>query len=197
MFFLQESEKIENFIKEVPTKSPYLVYAEVNQASSDTAQVFVILDQDCECVPVANQSIFTSSVVTLVAVYYSFNLEYEQKRKHFFAFFEEHVLGVVPKRKPYILKQLENRLLSKMNSVQNDSNQVHVTILTRKSVGVQVWQIFLANFFCSSRFSDVSVSFNAFQDSKKCSKAVTLMFYMFSWIYSVISFMINLEVAAN
>ena len=66
----------------------------------------------------------TSSIVTLVAVYYSFNLEYEQKRKHLFTFFEEHVLGIVPKRKPYILKQLENKLLSKMNNfnAQNDNS---------------------------------------------------------------------------
>lgn len=101
-----------------------MVCAEVNQAVCDTAQVFVILDQDvlCECMPAVNHSIFTSSVVTLVAVYYSFNLEYEQKRKHLFTFFEEHVLGVAPRRKPYILKQLENKLLSKMNSTQNNSS---------------------------------------------------------------------------
>ena len=66
MFFfcLQETEKIENFIKtEVPSKSPYLVYAEVNQTeSNNTAQVFVILDKDVlwECMPVVNHSIFTS-----------------------------------------------------------------------------------------------------------------------------------------
>lgn len=53
-------------------------------------------------------------------MYYSFNLEYEQKRKHFFTLVEEHVLGIVPKRKPYLLKQLENRLLSKMNKVSNE-----------------------------------------------------------------------------
>ena len=79
----------------------------------------MILDQDvlCECMPAVNHSIFTSSMVTLVAVYYSFNLEHEQKRKHLFTFIEEHVLGIVPKRKPYILKQLENKLLGNMNNI--------------------------------------------------------------------------------
>lgn len=40
---LQQSEKIENFVKTgVPSKSPYLVYAEANQTeSNDTAMVFV------------------------------------------------------------------------------------------------------------------------------------------------------------
>ena len=125
-FFLQENEKRENFIKEVPSKSPYLVCAGVNQTVSDTAQVFAIFDQDvlCECMPAAsNHSISTSSIVTLVAVYYSFNLEYEQKGKHLFTFFQEDVLGIVPKRKSYISKQLENKLLSKMNNLnaQNDN----------------------------------------------------------------------------
>ena len=47
-----------------------------------------------------------------MAVHYSFNLEHEQKCKHLFMLFEEHVLGIVPKQKPYILKQLDNSLRS-------------------------------------------------------------------------------------
>ena len=63
--------------------------------------MFVILDQDvlCECMPTAtNHFILVLQIMmTLVVVYYSFNLEYEHNHKHLFTFFEEHVLGIVPK----------------------------------------------------------------------------------------------------
>ena len=80
----------------------------------DNAQVFVILEKDvlCECQPQAHHSIFTSSLVTLLAVYFAFNLQYGETEKNMYKFLEEHVLGIVPKRKSYVLKQTENKLFS-------------------------------------------------------------------------------------
>ena len=82
-------------------------------------QIFLIIDEDVllECSQVSkDHCLFTSSLLTLMAIYYSCNLQYEDDRKHLFKFLEEHILGIIPKRKPiYILKQLENKLLSKMN----------------------------------------------------------------------------------
>lgn len=77
-----------------------------------TAQIFVIVDKDvlCECTSQAKQSLFTSSLITLLAVFYAFNLHYGDTEKNMYKFLEEHVLGIVPKRKSYILKQIENKV---------------------------------------------------------------------------------------
>ena len=66
---------MENFLKDVSSKSPYLVHAQADKTADSTTQIFVILEQDvlCECSRQANHSIFTSSLVTLMSVYYAFN----------------------------------------------------------------------------------------------------------------------------
>lgn len=112
---------MENFLKDIPSKSPYLVHVEVDTADSAT-QMFVILEQDvlCECIKHPDYSLPFSSLVTLVAGYYTFNFEYEDEHKHVLKFLEEHIFGEMPKRKTYLLKQLENKLLSKLNSPNSD-----------------------------------------------------------------------------
>ncbi|XP_068733941.1 uncharacterized protein [Montipora capricornis] len=115
---LSEGQKSESFLKNVPSKSPYLVYTGADKSAGSEEQIFLIIDEDVllECTQVSKDHfLFTSSLLTLMAIYYSCNLQYEDDRKHLFKFFEEHILGIIPKRKPYILKQLENKLLSKMN----------------------------------------------------------------------------------
>lgn len=111
---------MENFLQEaVPNDSPYLIYAEpvANDPADSIGQIFVVLNQDIllECSKLCDHDIFTSSVVTLLAVYFAFNLEYEDKRKHLFKFLEEHILGITPKCKTYMMKKVENTLLAKLN----------------------------------------------------------------------------------
>ena len=109
---------MESFLKNVPSKSPYLVYTGADKSAGSEKQIFLIIDEDVllECTQVSkDHCLFTSSLLTLIAIYYSCNLQYEDDRKHLFKFLEEHILGIIPKRKPYILKKLENKLLSKMN----------------------------------------------------------------------------------
>ena len=97
---------MENFLKDIPSKSPYLGHAEGDTADSAT-QMFVILeDVLCEWIEHPDYSLPLSSLVTLVAVYCTFNLEYEDERKHLFKLSEEHIFGMTPKRKTYLLKQL-------------------------------------------------------------------------------------------
>lgn len=115
---LSDGQKMESFLKNVPSKSPYLVYTGADKSTGSEEQIFLIIDEDVllECTQVSkDHCLFTSSLLTLMAIYYSCNLQYEDDRKHLFKFLEEHILGIIPKRKPYILKQLENKLLSKMN----------------------------------------------------------------------------------
>ena len=66
---------MENFLKDIPSKSPYLVHVEGDTADSAT-QMFVILEQDvlCEWIKHPDYSLPLSSLVTLVAVYCIFNL---------------------------------------------------------------------------------------------------------------------------
>ena len=98
---------MENFLKDIPSKSPYLLHVEGDTTDSAT-QMFVILEQDvlCEWIKHPDYSLPLSSLVTLVAVYCIFNLEYEDECKHLFELSEEHIFGMTPKRKTYLLKQL-------------------------------------------------------------------------------------------
>ena len=108
---------MESFLSKVPSNHPYLVFTE-GAGCLDKAQVFLILEKDvlCECLPVSEDiSIYASSLVSLIAVYYTFNLEYPDCWKYLFKILEEHVLDIPPKQKSYTLKQLENRLLKKLN----------------------------------------------------------------------------------
>lgn len=113
---------MENFLKDdIPSRAPFLVL-HINQAGSEsleTAQIFVVLENDvlCECQPLLGHSILYSSLVTLMAVHFAFNLQYQETEKNLFKFLE-HMLDVIPKRKSYSLKQIENKLLSKLNSPQ-------------------------------------------------------------------------------
>ena len=66
---------MENFLKDIPSKSPYLVHVEGDTADSAT-QMFVILEKDvlCECIKHTDYSLPLSSLVTLEEVYYTFHL---------------------------------------------------------------------------------------------------------------------------
>ena len=110
---------MENLLQEAVTNdSPYLIYAEpvANDSADSIGQIFVALNQDIllECSKLCDHDIFTSSLVILLAVYYAFNLGYKHNRKHLFKFLEEHILGITPKRKTYVMKQVGNRLLGKL-----------------------------------------------------------------------------------
>jgi len=93
---------MESFLKKVPSKHAYLVLSQGSESSKDEAQVFLILEKDvlCECLPVSDETnVFTSSLVFLLAVYYTFNLQYPDTWKYLFILLEEHVLDISPKRK--------------------------------------------------------------------------------------------------
>lgn len=106
---------------DVPSKFPYLVLAENGESSGENTQIFIVLENDvlCECQPIFDYSMFASSLVSYLAVYYAFNLEYGDTWKNIFKFLEEHVLGIAPKRKSYQLKQIENKLLRKLKAGSN------------------------------------------------------------------------------
>ena len=108
---------MEQFLKKrVPSTLPYLLFSMTEEPFTKenlgTAQIFVIVDKDilCECTSQAKQSVFKSSLITLLAVFYAFNLHYGDTKKNMYKFLEEHILGIVPKRKSYTLKQIENKL---------------------------------------------------------------------------------------
>ena len=116
---------MEGFLRtRVPSALPHLLFSMDEpfvRDRVDNTQIFVILEKDvlCECQPLAYHSIFTSSLVTLLAVYFAFNLQYGETEKNMYKFLEEHVLGIVPKRKSYVLKQTENKLFNQHRKKNN------------------------------------------------------------------------------
>ena len=112
---------MEHFLKNrAPSNLPHLLLSMDEPIETErlgSAQIFVILEKDvlCECQqPQTNHSVITSSLITLLSVYYALNLQYGDTEKNMFKFLEEHVLGLAPKRKSYVLKKIENKLLSKL-----------------------------------------------------------------------------------
>ncbi|XP_027039579.1 uncharacterized protein LOC113667914 [Pocillopora damicornis] len=49
------------------------------------------------------------------AVHFAFNLEYHSSHGAMFNFIHEHVLSILPKRKSYAYRKLENSFLSKLH----------------------------------------------------------------------------------
>ncbi|XP_068753115.1 uncharacterized protein [Montipora capricornis] len=118
----EDGQKMEHFLhSDVPSNFPYLVLAENGESSGENTQIFIVLEKDvlCECQPILDYSMFASPLVSYLAVYYAFNLEYGDNWKNIFKFLEEHVLGITPKRKSYQLKQIENKLLRKLKACSN------------------------------------------------------------------------------
>ena len=113
---------MEQFLQDdAPSNGPFLLlHKSTDNDKEEDAQLFIILEKDvlCECLPVpqVNAGIFITSLVTLLAVFFSFNLEYADTQKNLFKFLAQHVLDIVPKRKTYVLRKIENRLLGKLNS---------------------------------------------------------------------------------
>lgn len=119
---LKDGQKMEHFLhSDVTSNFPYLVLAENGESSGENTQIFIVLEKDvlCECQPLSLITLFASSLVSYLAVYYAFNLEYGDNWKNIFKFLEEHVLGITPKRKSYQLKQIENKLLRKLKACSN------------------------------------------------------------------------------
>lgn len=106
---------------DLPWKYPYLVLAKGDESCGENAQVFIVLEKDvlCECQPINDYSIFASCIVSLVAVHYAFNLEYGESWRTILKILEEHVLDIAPKLTSYSLKQIENKLLRKLNPSSN------------------------------------------------------------------------------
>lgn len=112
--------------KRAATALPHLLFSMTEplvQERLEDAQIFVVLDKDilCECEPQEKYSLFYSSLITLLAVYFVFNLQYGETDKNLFKFLEEHVLSIVPKRKNYVLKQIENKLFRQRSNTAASS----------------------------------------------------------------------------
>ena len=62
---------MESFLKNVPSKSPYLVYTGADKSTGSEEQIFLIIDEDVllECTQVSkDHCLFTSSLLTLMAI---------------------------------------------------------------------------------------------------------------------------------
>ena len=60
------------------------------------------------------------ALISLLAVHYALILKYHSTHMSMFKFIEEHVLGVMPRRKSYAYRKIENALLSKLKDGSDD-----------------------------------------------------------------------------
>ncbi|XP_067033209.1 uncharacterized protein [Acropora muricata] len=68
---LSDGQKMESFLKNVPSKSPYLVYTGADKSTGSEEQIFLIIDEDVllECTQVSkDHCLFTSSLLTCMAI---------------------------------------------------------------------------------------------------------------------------------
>ena len=59
-------------------------------------QLFIVMDGNIFTELKMKESDFTMGLLTLLGVYYSFNLEYKSSQKNLYQFFEEYILGLKP-----------------------------------------------------------------------------------------------------
>lgn len=101
-------------MKTFPSKDPQLIFCHESDDDDDPCSVqrFIMEDKEelLECKSLSGRDAF----ISLLAVHYAFNLKYNLSHTSMFKFIEEHVLGVMPRRKSYAYRQIENAVLSKL-----------------------------------------------------------------------------------
>ena len=87
------------FCKQIKLKEwPWLLcYQEDNESYR---QIFIVVDSKIllEIQEADENASFTTSLLTLLGVYYAFNIEYKASQKLLFTFLEEFILGIKPCR---------------------------------------------------------------------------------------------------
>ena len=60
-------------------------------------QVFIVIDK--QIFIELSELTYLNALLTLMAVYFAFNLSYDKRQEIIFQFFEEHILGIGPKKR--------------------------------------------------------------------------------------------------
>ena len=60
-------------------------------------QVFIVIDK--QIFIELSELTYLNALLTLVAVYFAFNLSYDKRQEIIFQFFEEHILGIHTKKR--------------------------------------------------------------------------------------------------
>ena len=113
--YQQDGNSPDDYLKTLSSNDPQLVcYIGRDGVQDPTShQWFVVVDKEIllECEPYLGRE----ALITLIAVHFAFNLEYHSSHRAMFNFIHEHVLGILPKRKSYAYRKLENSPLSKLH----------------------------------------------------------------------------------
>ena len=99
-----------DFPKTLSSNDPQLVcYAGQDDIQDPSShQWFIVVDKEIVLVCESH------SGCEALIMHFAFNLQCNSSHTTMFKFIHEHVLGVVPRRKSYAYKKLENSLLSKL-----------------------------------------------------------------------------------
>ena len=104
---------LDSFLTTLKSNDPQLVFYQAEDADDPgSIQRFIVVDKEVllECQALSSRDAF----ISLLSVHYALNLQYNSNHMFLFKFIEEHVLGMIPKRKTYVYRKIKNALLSKL-----------------------------------------------------------------------------------
>ena len=109
-YCLQDGEDVGEFAKgkcgeSLATNQPWLFVRD----DDDEMQFFIVVDK--EIFSELPTSDYFTAVLTLIGVYYSFNIEYKGSQKLVFRFLEDYLLGLSPKKASKKYNEFVNRFL--------------------------------------------------------------------------------------
>ena len=87
-------------------------------------QLFIVVDKHVLLELGEGKLDFTRGLLILLAVYFAFNLRYDDKQKLMFSFLEEHVLGLKPVRKSLRYNKYCNKIFARKPSEGWPWNQI-------------------------------------------------------------------------
>ena len=83
--------------------------------SQDSGQLFVVVDKTI-FLEIEGNLDYSKGLLLLLATYYCFNLQYDNKEKLLYQFLEEFVLGVKPLRRTFKYRQVCNQIFKKQKA---------------------------------------------------------------------------------
>lgn len=113
LHFLSDQTQLDSFLKTLRSNDPQLVFYQAEEVDDPSSiQRFIVVDKEVllECQSLSSRD----ALISLLSVHFALNLRYNSNHMFMFKFIEEHVLGIVPKRKTYAYRKIENALLSKL-----------------------------------------------------------------------------------
>ena len=115
---LKAQDDVDEYLgKTLKSTAPQLVAFSPETDTDDLdGQLFIVVDKQVLLELGEGKLDFTRGLLILLAVYFAFNLRYDDKQKLMFSFLEEHVLGLKPVRKSLRYNKYCNKIFPRKPS---------------------------------------------------------------------------------